>query len=66
MYLNGVLQADVVTVAPSGASSTCYTITNVSGGIDVKCVKVSSVPLTLTFTSGALTKTMTINLVGLL
>ena len=66
VYLNGVLQADVVTVTPSGASSTCYTITNVSGGIDVKCLKISSTPLTLTFTSGTLTKTMTINLVGLL
>ena len=66
VYLNGVLQADVVTVTPSGASSTCYSITNISGGIDVKCVKVSSVPLTLTFTSGTLTKTLTISLVGLL
>ena len=66
VYLNGVLQADVITVTPSGASSTCYTITNISGGIDVKCVKVSSVPLTLTFTSGTLTKTLTISLVGLL
>ena len=66
VYLNGVLQADSVTVTPSGSNSTCYTITNVSGGIDVKCLKISSTPLTLTFTSGALTKTMTINLVGLL
>lgn len=66
VYLNGILQSDVVTVTPSGASSTCYTITNVSGGIDVKCLKISSTPLTLTFTSGTLTKTMTINLVGLL
>ena len=66
VYLNGVLQADVVTVTPSGASSTCYSITNVSGGIDVKCLKISSTPLTLTFTSGSLTKVMTINLVGLL
>lgn len=66
VYLNGVLQADVVTVTPSSANSTCYTITNVSGGIDVKCLKISSTPLTLTFTSGSLTKVMTINLVGLL
>ena len=66
VYLNGVLQADVVTVTPSGASSTCYAISNISGGIDVKCVKVSSAPLTLTFTSGTLTKTLTISLVGLL
>ena len=66
VYLNGVLQSDVITVTLSGASSTCYTITNASGGIDVKCIKVSSVPLTLTLTSGTLTKTMTISLVGLL
>ena len=66
VYLNGVLQADVVTVTPSGASSTCYTITNASGGIDVKCLKISSTPLNLTFTSGGLTKVTTINLVGLL
>ena len=66
VYLNGALQSDVITVTPSGASSTCYSITNVSGGIDVKCLKISSTPLTLTFTSGSLTKVMTINLVGLL
>ena len=66
VYLNGVLQTDIVTVTPSGANSTCYTITNVSGRIDVKCIKVSSVPLILTFTSSTLTKTMTISLVGLL
>ena len=41
-----------------------YTITNVSGGIDVKCLNASSTPLT--FTSGTLTKVMTISLVGLL
>lgn len=66
VYLNGVIQSDVVTYVASGANSTCYTITNVSGGIDVKCIKVSSTPLTIVFTSGTLTKTMTIGLVGLL
>ena len=66
VYLNGVLQADVVTYVASGASSAYYTITNVSGGIDVKCLNASTTPLTLTFTSGTLTKVMTISLVGLL
>jgi hypothetical protein len=66
VYLNGVIQSDVVTYVASGASSAYYTITNVSGGIDVKCLNASTTPLTLTFTSGTLTKVMTISLVGLL
>jgi hypothetical protein len=66
VYLNGVLQPDVVTYVASGASSAYYTITNISGGIDVKCLNASVTPLTLTFTSGTLTKVMTISLVGLL
>lgn len=66
VYLNGVLQLDVVNYSVSGATSNCYTITNTSGGIDIKCLIPSTTPLTLTFTSGTLTKTMTINLIGLL
>lgn len=66
VYLNGILQLDGVTYVTSGASSTYYTITNISGGIDVKCLNATATPLVITFTSGALTKAMTINLVGLL
>ena len=66
VYLNGVLQSDVVSYMVSGASSTYYTITNISGGINVKCLNATSTPLVITFTSGTLTKVMTISLVGLL
>ena len=66
VYINETLQSDVVTYVPSGALASCYTIVNTSGGIDIKCLTSSTTPLTLTFTSGTLTKTMTINLVGLL
>lgn len=66
VYLNGIEQADVVSVALSGSPINCYSKVDITDGIEITCLKSSSTPLQLTFTSGSLTKTMTIKLVGLL
>ena len=66
VYINGVKQSDIVTVTYSGATSDCYSKVDVTDGVEIKCLKTSSTPLQITFTSGSLTKTMSIKLTGIL
>ena len=66
VYINDVKQSDVVTVSYSGATSDCYSVVNVTDGIEIKCLKMTPTLLNITFTSGVLTKTMSIKLSGLL
>ena len=65
VYIGNVLQSDVVTVTPSGAGASCYTLTYGTNKVTVKNITKSTTPLTLTFTSGALSRTSTITLAGL-
>lgn len=66
VYINETLQSDMINISYSGANSNCYTITDTNNMLTIKCLKSSSIPLTITFVSGALTKAITIKLVGLL
>lgn len=66
VYINDVKQSDVVTVSYSGATSDCYSVVNVTDGIEIKCLKMTPTLLNIKFTSGVLTKTMSIKLSGLL
>lgn len=66
VYLNGIEQSDVVSVALSGSPTNCYSKVDIMDGIEITCLKSSSTPLQVTFTSGSLTKTMNIRLTGIL
>jgi hypothetical protein len=66
VYLNGIEQSDVVSVALSGSPINCYSKVDITDGIEITCLKSSSTPLQVTFTSGSLTKTLTIRLTGIL
>ena len=66
VYINGVKQSDVVTVSYTGATSDCYSVVNITDGIEIKCLKMTPTLLNVTFTSGSLTKTLQIKLSGLL
>lgn len=66
VYSNGILQSDVVTVVPSGASINNYTLTYDTNNVKVKNVLKSTTPLTLTFTSGTMTQVVTIKLGGVI
>lgn len=66
VYLNGVKQSDIVSVALGGLSSDYYSKVDITDGIEIKCLKTSPTPLQLTFTSGDLIKTMSIKLIGIL
>ena len=66
VYINDVKQSDVVTVSYSGATSDCYSVVNVTDGIEIKCLEMTPTLLNITFTSGVLAKTMSIKLSGLL
>lgn len=66
VYINGVKQSDIVTVTFSGVSSDYYSKVDITDGIEIKCLKSSSTPLQITFTSGSLVKTMSIKLVGII
>ena len=66
VYINGVKQSDIVTVTYSGATSDCYSKVDITDGIEIKCLKTSSTPLQITFTSGSLTQTMSIKLIGII
>jgi len=66
IYINNVLQSDVVTITPSGASSTCYTLTYDTNSVYVTNVTKSMTPLILTFTSGLLSQQVSITLGGLI
>ena len=66
VYINGVKQSDIVTVSLSGATSDCYSKVDIIDGVEIKCLKTSSTPLQITFSSGSLTKTMSIALVGIM
>ena len=66
VYINNVKQSDVVVVSYTGATSDCYSVVNITDGIEITCLKSSSTPLQVTFTSGSLTKTISIRLTGIL
>ena len=66
VYINNVKQSDVVMVSYTGATSDCYSVVNITDGIEIKCLKTSPTLLNVTFTSGSLTKTLQIKLSGLL
>ena len=62
LYKNGVAQADVVNATLSGAPSTAYTFSMVNNVCTLKCNGISAVPLSIVFTSGQYTKTISIKL----
>jgi hypothetical protein len=66
VYANGVLQSDVVTVSPSGANTSNYTIVYGVNSLTVKNVLKSTTSLTLTFTSGTMSQVVTIKLGGII
>ena len=66
VYINNVKQSDVVVVSYTGATSDCYSVVNITDGIEIRCLKTSPTLLNVTFTSGNLTKTLQIKLSGLL
>ena len=66
VYINDVKQSDVVTITYTGATSDCYSVVNITDGIEIRCLKTSPTLLNVTFTSGNLTKTLQIKLSGLL
>ena len=66
VYINNVKQSDVVVVSYTGATSDCYSVVNITDGIEIRCLKTSPTLLNVTFTSGSLTKTLQIKLSGLL
>ena len=66
VYINDVKQSDVVTITYTGATSDCYSVVNITDGIEIRCLKTSPTLLNVTFTSGSLTKTLQIKLSGLL
>lgn len=66
VYANGVLQPDVVTVSPSGANTSNYTIVYGVNSLTVKNILKSTTSLTLTFTSGTMSQVVTIKLGGVI
>lgn len=66
VYSNGVKLSDVVTIVPSGANASCYTLDYIANGIRITNKLKSSTPLTLTFTSGSLSQVASIPLGGLI
>ncbi|PNX45516.1 MAG: hypothetical protein BV457_09390 [Thermoplasmata archaeon M9B1D] len=67
VYNNDVLTTDIVTVTPSGASASDYSLTYGTNIVTVTNINKSSIPLTLTFESGILTpKILEITLGGIL
>lgn len=66
VYINDVKQSDIVTITYTGATSDCYSVVNITDGIEIKCLKMTPTLLNVTFTSGTLTKTLQIKLSGLL
>ena len=66
VYINGVLQADIVTVTPSGASDNYYNISTTSNNAQIECLNPTEDDLVLTFESGSLIEHMTIQLNGFL
>lgn len=66
VYANGVLQSDVVTVSPSGANTSNYTIVYGVNSLTVKNVLKSTTSLTLTFTSDLMSQVVTIKLGGVI
>jgi len=67
VYDGDVLTSDVVTITPSGVSSSNYTLTYSSGKVKVSNLLKSTNKLTLTFSSGSLTdKTLELTLGGII
>ena len=66
VYSNGILQSDVVTIVPNWTNTNNYTLTYGTNNVKIKNVLKSTTPLTLTFTSGAMTQVVTIKLGGVI
>ena len=67
VYNGDILTSDVVTITPSGASASNYTLTYSSGKVTVTNLLKTTTNLVLTFTSGTLdAKSITITLGGLI
>ena len=65
LFIDGVQQAGAITFTYTGATSDKYLITNVGANtVTVKNVKMSSVPLTITGTSGVTSGSMNVKLKG--
>lgn len=62
LYKDGVAQSDIVTYVESGVDSSCYSLTQNGNQFTLIGKKPSSTPLTLTFTSGTVTKSIDIRL----
>lgn len=65
VYINDVLQSDIVTISYSGATSDYYEVVDITNGIEITCLESTNTSLEITFESGALTKTMSIKLLGM-
>ena len=66
VYINDAKQSDIVTISYTGATSDCYSVVNITDGIEIKCLKITPTLLNVTFTNETLTKTLQIKLSGLL
>ena len=60
LYNNGVQQDDVVTVSVSGLDNSYYTLIQTGNTFVLSALKVSSIPLVLTFTSNGISQDMSI------
>ena len=66
VYYNNTRLSDTVTITSSGAPSENYTIRSLGNSIDVNCLKKSMELLTITFTSGDLSESIEIDLMGMM
>lgn len=62
LYINGIKQSDAVTYTASGAASSCYTIVQNNNNFTITNVRRSSMPLQITFSSGVITRQISIKL----
>lgn len=65
LYKNGTIQSDVVNYAVSGLDNSYYAISRNANEFTLAALKFSSTPLTITFTSGSITKSVSIILKSL-
>lgn len=62
LYINGIKQSDAVTYTASGAASSCYVIVQNNNNFTITNVRRSSMPLQITFSSGVITRQISIKL----
>ena len=62
LYKNSIAQSDIVTYATIGVDNSYYSLTQDGNNFTLVGLKMSTIPLTITFTSGATTKSIDIQL----